>query len=31
MNKRACHIVRAYYRVRNGRVEYVRTHPRCCG
>lgn len=28
---RVCHMVRAYFRVRFGRVEFVRAHNRCCG
>jgi len=27
---RACHYVRAYIRIRFGRVELVRAHWRCC-
>jgi hypothetical protein len=28
---RACHRVRAYVRIRFGRVEHVCAHSRCCG
>lgn len=28
---RVCHLVRAYIRIRFGRVELVRAHSRCCG
>lgn len=31
LRNRVCHLVRAYFRVRYGRVEYVREHSRCCG
>ncbi len=30
-SSRSCHRVRTYKRKRFGRIEIVRTHPRCCG